>query len=284
MRIIPDLWRINEDAKRLYQLYLCQLSTSGAYERVVTASRQIRRHATRGQGRAAGIFTSWFEIEALCELRQYQTAWRQLRRWEEVALGRRIDRRRQTWPLDEVAWFEHLHVPLLYFMGRYRQGCRLLEAMLDSMLDARRVRSWELLFRIYNGDKEPANRCRVTLTHYYSRLGKDLLRWPRRESFVNGFHPRLFGLAAVRPEEMLADPQRLAGFYKRLMAIRDERTTSGTTCGERDLTDSAETVRKRQNALQEKRGCFNERYKSRRKLLNAKLLGLFPELRDIGTR
>ena len=86
----------------------------------------------------------------------------------------------------------------------------------------------------------------------------DLLRWRRWESFVNGFDPRLFRLAAVRPEEMLAEPRRLAGFfYKRLMAIRDERTTSGTTRGERDLTDSAETVRNRQNALQEKRGRFN---------------------------
>ena len=277
MRSIPDLWRIKEDAQRLYQLYLGRLMMSGAHERVVEASRRIRRHAARGPGREAGVFTFWFEVDALCDLKQYQTAWRQLRRWEEIALGRRIDLRRQTWPADELAWFEYEHIPLLYFMGRYREGCRLLEAILDSRLDEPRARSYDVLFRIYNGDKEPADRCRVTLTHFYSRLGKDLLRWPRWEEFVNGLDSRLFRLAAIRREELLADPRRLTPFYKRLMAIRDERMTSGTTSGERDLTDSAAKVRKRQDGVQETRRQFNESYKARRKVLNAKLRDIFPE-------
>ncbi len=277
---IPDLWRINEDAPRLYQLYLCRLSMSGSHERVVTACRQIRRHATQGPGREAGLFTFSFEIDSLCELRKYETAWRQLRRYEEIALGRRINLAHRTWTNDEVAWFEFNHIPLMYFLGRYRQGCRLLEALLDLMLDAKKMRSYDLLFRICNGDPEPANRCRVTLTHYYARLGRDLLKWRHWQSFINGFHPRLFRLAGIRQEELLSDPQRLSAFSERLTTIRNERIASGIAAGQRDLTDSAEAVRKRQDSLQKKLDHFNENYKSRMKLLETKLLKLFSDLRD----
>lgn len=281
---IPDLWRINEDVPRLYLLYLNRLRMNGSHERILTASRQIRRHATRGPGLKAGLFTFSFEIDALCELGQYQAAWRQLRRWEEIARGRRIDLGCRTWSADELAMLEFHHIPLFFFKGQYRQGCRLLEAVLDVMLDERKARSYDLMFHIYNRDREPTNLCRVTLTHYYARLGKDLRQWPRWESFVNGFHPRLFRLAGIRPEEIVADPRRLAAFYERLLEIRSERTRSGITGGERDLTDSAKAVEKRQIVLQEKLDRFREGFKSRSQFLDTKLLELFPELRDLGKR
>jgi hypothetical protein len=64
---IPDLWRANEDAVRLYQLYLCRLQINDMHERIVAACHQIRRYAARGPGPTEGLFTFSIEIESLGE-------------------------------------------------------------------------------------------------------------------------------------------------------------------------------------------------------------------------
>lgn len=211
---IPDLWRAAEDASRLYQLYLCDLQRNGLHERVISACAQIRRYAARGPGREAGLFTFSFELDALCILKNYEGAWRRLRLNEEIALGNRLRLSRRQWEADEVIWFEFNHAPLLYFLERYRQGCSLLEAWLDHWFRGGKVRSFnDVLFRVYNGDEEPANRCRVTLAHFYHRLDKCLREWTHWEAFVDGFHPRLFRLAGVRREALLMDSEHLAPFF-----------------------------------------------------------------------
>jgi hypothetical protein len=279
---IPDLWRLDEDARRLYSLYFAQMLRNRAYERVVAASRQIRRYAARGPGGEAGLFAFYYEIEALFELKAYHGAWRRLRRYEEAALGRRIDLKRREWPDEELAWFEFHHAPVLYFLGRYRLGSALLHASLDQWFTGKKVRSFDLMHRVFNGDPEPADRCRVTLRHFYGRLGKDLREWSHWDLFVNGFHPRLFRLAEIRRDELMADSRRLDPFFERLMAIRHERTKSTRrSVGERDLTDSEAAVRKRQEAFREEGARFEEQYAPRRRLTEAKLKGLFPELRSI---
>lgn len=81
---IPDLWRTQEDASRLYKLYLVRLRMNGLHEQVVAACRQIRRYASRGPGAKVGLFAFSFEIDSLCDLKNYNQAWRRLRLFEET--------------------------------------------------------------------------------------------------------------------------------------------------------------------------------------------------------
>jgi hypothetical protein len=253
------------------------------HERVVAVCPQIRRYAARGPGPTEGLFTFSFEIDSLCDLEDYETAWRRLRRREEIAFGERLDLRSRKWA-KTVGWeLAFSYAPLLFFLGRYRQGCALLETFLDFWFRGTKPRSFDILFHVYNEDQEPRNRCRVTLSHFYRWLGKDLRHWRHWEAFVNGFHPRLFRLSGVRRDELMADPERLAVFFDRLMEMWDERTISGTSSGQSDLIESAAKVRKRQEARQRKLDEFRERIKPVQKRTNRKLNELFPELRGLPT-
>jgi hypothetical protein len=278
---IPDLWRAKEDAARLYQLYLCRLQMNRLHERVVAVCPQIRRYAARGPGPTEGLFTFSFELDSLCDLKDYRAAWRRVRLREAIVFGKRIDLRSRVWSITDGWELPFSYAPLLFFLGRYHQGCKLLETFLDLCFARRKVRSFDLLFHVYNGDEEPWNRCRVPLSHFYNRLGKDLRQWRHWDAFVNGFHPRLFRLSGVRREELMADSGRLAVFFDKLMDARNERTTSGVGGGQSDLIDSANKVRKRQEAMQRKLDEFRERIKPVQERTNRKLQELFPELREL---
>jgi hypothetical protein len=275
---IPDLWKLREDAPRLYRFYLTYLMRSASDQRVVSACRQIRRYASRGPGREEGQFTFWYEIDALINLKNYQGAWRQLRLSEEIATGQRLDLTRRQLSTEEAMWIPFQHAPILYFLGRYRQGCSLLESALDVSFQTERVKSFDLLFRIYNDEEEPTGRSRVTLTHFYRRMKLCIRDWSNWDSFVRGFPPRLFRLAGVHREELRVEPERLAIFFTKLMEVRAERTTSGFTRGQADLIESPRKVRKWQDATLRKHAQFIERTKSTRERTDAKLLELFPEL------
>ena len=112
---IPDLWRTNDDARRLYSLYLCRLEMNDRHDRVISACRQIRRYAHRGPGAMEGLFTFYFEIDSLCTLRQYATAWQQLRRQEEIVFGKRIDLISHVWSPQDTPQLLWSYVPLLFF-------------------------------------------------------------------------------------------------------------------------------------------------------------------------
>ena len=278
---IPDLWRAKEDATRLYQLYLCRLQMSRRHERIVAACSRIRRYAARGPGPPAGLFTFSFEIDSLCDLKDYQAAWRRLRLREEIVYGERLDLRNREWSSADAWELAFSYAPLLFFLGRYRHGCALLETSLGFWLGGRKTRSFDILFHVYNGDEEPWNRCRVTLSHFYRRLGKDLLQWRDWEAFVNGFHARLFRLSSVRRAELLADPGRLAVFFGKLMEVRAERTASGVGGSQSDLIESAAKVSKRQEATRQELDEFEKRIKPARERTKRKLQELFPELRRL---
>jgi hypothetical protein len=278
---IPDLWQAKEDAARLYPLYLCRLQMNHLHERVVAACPRIRRHAARGPGPTEGLFTFSFEIDSLCELKDYHTAWRRLRLRDKIAFGERLDLRGRAWSSADAWELAFSYAPLLFFLGRFRQGCELLETSLGFWFGGRKARSFDILFHVYNGDDEPWHRCRVTLSHFYGRLGKDLRQWRHWEAFVNGFHPRLFRLSGVRSEELMVDPGRLAVFLDKLMEVQAERTISGVGGSQSDLIDSAARVRKRQEATQQQLDEFKERIRPVQERTNRKLQELFPELQGL---
>jgi hypothetical protein len=56
-RGVPNLFRMEEHAVRLYELYLGRLEMNGLDEEVVAACRQIRRHAARSVGVKEALFT-----------------------------------------------------------------------------------------------------------------------------------------------------------------------------------------------------------------------------------
>lgn len=277
---VPDLWQANEDAPRLYQLYLVRLQMSGAYERVIAACDQIRGFAATGPGRAEGLFTFMFELDALCALKKYRTAWRQLRLQEEIATGARVDIIAGKWEPRELAWFEFNHAPLLFFLGRDDEGCALLEAWLDSCINGGKAPCFDLMFRVYNGDQEPKNRCRVTLTHFYNRLSKSLMEWQHWETFVTGFPSALFRRSSISRLDLLADSSRLATFFAELLTLRSKRVTSGVTRGQSDLVESAKTVKKSQHRIKQEIAACRRRTRTRREQVDAKLHELFPDLRE----
>jgi hypothetical protein len=276
--MIPDLWSAGEDQERLYALYLLALARHGQHGRVVTACRAIRRHAARGPGVSAALFTCDCELDALCALGRYGAAWRRLREREAILFGERLDLRRREWPAEMASQLEYAYAPLLYFLGRERRGCALLEAALESAFIGPRVRSFDILFRIANGDPEPESRYQVTLKHFYDRLGKNLREWRRWGAFVDGLHPRLFRLAGIDRRDLLGDGAALTPLVNRLLEVRDARTFTGVGGAQADLLDSPARVQRRQEALAEKLDRFEERIAPVHAEVEAKLRALFPEL------
>ena len=277
---IPDLWQLKEDASRLYQIYLAQLQGHHQHERVIKACRQIRRFAKRGPGSEAGLFTFHFEIDSLCELKDYKTAWRQLRVNEKLAYGKQINIASQQWTDQDQMQLRYSYAPLLYFLGRYREGCQLLEIWMDSWFAGQTVHSYDLLLDVCNGEPEPSHKCRVTLAHFYTHLNKDLQSWRHWEAFVSGLHPRLFRLTGVHRDDLLSDATHLAMFVNKLVDIRDARVTSGIGGSQSDVIGSSTKVVKRQEELLQRVNDFHERNRSARKKIDQKLRELFPEVAE----
>jgi hypothetical protein len=283
-RDFPNLWLSESDATRLYQLYLCRLQMYGMHPQVIEACQHIRRHAARNPGPTAILFTYSIEIDSLCELKQYEAAWKRLRSQEKTARGERLDLRRHKWSKGDGFELEFSYAPLLYFRGQYRRGCKLLETSLGFWFGEKKVRSFDLLWGVVNGDEEPQHRCRVTLSHFYRRLGKSLNEWQYWDQFVNGLHPRFFPLAGMKRAELLAEPERLQPFVDALTRLRDERTPSGIGGSQSDLVESAAKVRKRQSAMQRKLNAFSERIKPETERTDRRLKQLFPELSTMSPR
>jgi hypothetical protein len=279
---IPNLWK-NPDARRLYSRYLLKLEMAGRHNRIVTACRVIRGHASRCGCPNDGLFTFHMEINALCDLKDFKSAWRQFRLYERIAYGKQNDARRR-WTLKDVPLLTFSHAPLLYFLGRYREGCKALETALGVLCNQGKSKSYDLLFSIYNGEPTPTHRFRVTLSHFYDRLGLNLRDWKHWRSFVDGFHSRLFRIAKVSREELSASADHLPTFFNNLMTIREKRTPTGIGGSQSDLIESASKVGKRQEALQSRLDEFAERIKPVRRRSDQMRRKLFPELRQSAAR
>ena len=243
-RRVPNLWRRESKAARLYELYIAELLISNRHADIVAACRKIRSY-TRDANRQAAMFTYSHEIDALCALGKHAVAWQQLRR-RDRELEKVGELKGRKWGVADPWSVRFDYAPLLYFTGRYEEGCGLLEAALGTAND-RNVPSYDLLFSIYNGELRPKLRPRVTLTHFYKKLGKSLRDWEHWAAFLDGLSPRLFRVGRIRREELLEHPERLGDFFKTLMAVRAARMTSGITRGEQDLIESSRDVKKWQD-------------------------------------
>lgn len=260
---IPDLWKSGEAADHLYRLYLAQLQKHDRYERTVAACRQIRHYAACGPGAKEGLLTFHYEVDALYELKNYATAWRQLRLRDRIAFGQSFDYARQEWSVKDAYRLEWDYAPIHYFLGRYKVGCSLLEKALSFwFVDGRNVPAFQTLTRIYNGDDEPWSRCRVTLANFYDRLGKRLTDWEYWREFVDSFPPEVFRLSGVSRKKFRSDCDAMPVFFKCAVQVRRQQQTS--------QSGDAKTSDKRQ-----------ELTKQERELRDVRLSNLFPELRDL---
>lgn len=278
---IPDLWQVGVEAPRLYDLYLAHLLGHQRYERMIEVCRQIRQYAARAADKREGFFTYHMEIEALCRLGEYQAAWLQLRRFEKAVHGEQWNLVRREWIRSDFYALEIYYAPLLYYRGHFRLGCTLLETALDCWFERKTLCSYNILHQVYNGDEEPYHRVRVTLSHFYKRLGRDLREWRHWEKFVKNLHSRLLKATAVRRKQLIKDPNQLPAFFDRLMELQEERTSSGVTCGQSDLIDSPEKVQQRQEKTRRELEEFQIRRDAGRAQRNDELLALFPDLAEL---
>jgi len=249
------------------------------YAEAVVACRRIRSF-----GRSSLPPRGWrnlhldWEIEALLALKDPAAAWRQYRLWlryhpKRIPV-RTLEQRARNAP-DLVCFDE---APIRYAAGRWDEGRRALEAYLGAALARPHVTGYDLLFNVYNEDApEPTNRCRVTLWHFYSKLGKRLDEWEQWRTWVPSLHPRLFRATGVRQKDLLKSSDVLADFYGRLMKERERRSqSSGVTFGQADLVDDVRKVRKRHEAVRRRRDRWEKRSNSLRDELNSKLEKYFP--------
>lgn len=273
---IPDLWEAKADAERMYQLYLARLQMNGLHDRAVGACRQIRRYAAHGPGRRAALFTFSFQVDSLVKQRKYLAAWRQVQLRDQIIRGRRIALNRRKWSPKDFSQLSYTYAPLMYFLGRYALGCKLLETALGFWYRRPRAESYHILFHVYNADDEPRILPRVTLSHFYRRLGRDLKEWALWPTFVRGLAAPLFRIAGVERKVLLEDSSQLVAFFANLMRVRDMRVTSGVTRGQADIIESPAKAKRWQDGTRAK----SERFRSdpARARTQALVLQHFPEL------
>ncbi|MFO0945376.1 MAG: hypothetical protein U1D30_05425 [Planctomycetota bacterium] len=310
---IIDLWREGEeDATRLYIFYLEKLRSTGNLDQLGFTCRRIRQYAARGPGKKEALFTFWIEIEALCEIGDFDLAWRRLRQWEAVVFGKRLRLDQHRWNKSEGLVLAFYYAPLLYLRGRhrtsekkrrhprpgslegheqrhagrrngfsqrrYRLGCKLLETHLE-LLFRQGISSYDMMVHVHNDDEEPENHCRVTLAHFYHKLGRTLSDWRRWRAFSGGFPPKLYGMAKVEREALIQQPALLATFHERLRKIERQRISTGGSRGVADLLESPAKVRKRQDVLAQKLKESSTNNAHVRKLIHRKLRLYFPDLK-----
>lgn len=262
-------------AQRLYEIFLARLTFAGSRDRVVSAAREIRRYANTMGGRRAGAFSYYWEMEVHEHHQDFESMWRSLRAQEKAWLGRqlRLSTHRSTYRDHPQLIFRY--APLLYLRGSYRLGCRLTEIALE-MTSHRRGWSFEWLWHVYKPVKAPTATREVTLSHFYSALGRDLSQWEQWNKFLDGFDPKLFRTSGITKESLRDDSRRIKPFFEWIVGERRKRLFTGTTDGERDLTEPPSKVQSRQSAR--KRMLLKFDAASERDLFEQKLLQLFPEL------
>lgn len=279
---LPDLWALDDDARRLYEIYLATLDGAGCFRRVAEVASEIRDQLpTDGQ---AAFFTYGFEIQAWWKLNAPRRGWRCLREWEQRIYGRRVPLRalaRQAGTGDYADAAATFYAPLLYAFGRYELGADVLNHTLLFHMNGA-VSSYELLFQLYNDDPEPATPVRVTLKHFYDRLGRTLDTWPAWSRFVEGLHPELFNVTEVDRDALRRCSDTLPEFYRRLMRVQRERAFSGATRGAADLVNAADEVAAWQRETRQQKDRALERNDGRAREIRAKLRRWFPEIKHLG--
>jgi hypothetical protein len=244
---IPNLF-LKCDGEQDYHHYLSRMMLDGSPERIIQVCRRIRAYAAQGPGVEAGLFTYFYEIDALCKTGKYAVAWRQLLQRDRTLRGAGFDYKSSSWSRKDCHDLLFRYGPLLYLTGHSLEAAAILEKALEFKCHGTNG-SYDAMYKVANEDPEPTNHYRVTLLHCYRRLGRPLSDWTGWRSFVMGMNPRLFRMAKIARESMLVAPGLLVDFQTRLRQILAERTQgSGGTCGICDLLDSPSKVKKRHAA------------------------------------
>jgi hypothetical protein len=260
---IPNLFLVC-DGEQDYHLYLSRLMSNGDQKRIIQVCRRIRAYAAQGPGVEAGLFTYFYEHNALCETGKYAVAWQQLLRRDRIRRGASFDYRSYSWGREDGHDLRFLYGPLLYLTGRFSEAAASFEKALEFECRGRDG-SYEAMYTVANDDPEPTNHYRVTLLHCYRRLGRPLSDWSGWRSFIMGMNPQLCRMAKIARESMLTDPRLLLEFQAKLQRILEERTQgSGGTWGICDLLDSPSKVKKRHAATVRGIKQFQERIRTKK--------------------
>ncbi|HQR08407.1 MAG TPA: hypothetical protein PLN21_16375 [Gemmatales bacterium] len=256
---IPNLWlQGNNDAVRLYSIFIAQLMIDERHERIIEACRRIRRYAAQGPGAQEGVFTFMFEIWALVELKRYATAWRQLQLHDRIVHGGPLDYQRHQWDPHRYPYeLIHRHAPLLYYTGRWKLGCLLMEQGLATWFKMSQHVSDNLYRNVLAIQRKPTILVEISLEHFYQRLGKDLRDWPYWNKFVHGFPAEQYRITGITASEMMNDPRKAHELVRRMRKHSSQQADS-------EPLPTADDQRQG---------------KERSKQTHIRLQGLFPKLR-----
>jgi hypothetical protein len=250
--VVPNLFQpgLQNEAKKLYTIYLSQLSANSRNRRVLTACEMIKAYAVEAKQPQVANFTFHYEIEALCKLGRFIEAWKLLRQLEHQAYGKPIDLRAAHWKPKHLDWFWQYHPHILYFLGRYQLGRRMLEAALGArMAHPDPGLSYQLLPYVHSAVLRPHHLHQVALYHFYRKLGRDLTAWSGWKQFVEGFDSRVLTMAHLQKEELLGDASKLRGLHRSISRMQAQRLSAGISTGERELVDAPNKVKGLQREL-----------------------------------
>src|SRR5262245_33067859 len=127
---IPNLLSVC-DGEQDYHLYLSRLMLSGEQKNIIQVCRRIRAYAAQGPGVEAGLFTYFYELDALCAIGNYAVAWRQLLRFDRSRRGAGFDYRSHPWGRKDGHDLRFLYGPLLYLTGRFSEAAASFETALE---------------------------------------------------------------------------------------------------------------------------------------------------------
>ncbi len=248
---IPNLFGLESHADKIYSQYLIKLTIRGRWGDVINTCHKIREFARVSGVVGSSLFTFNFEIDALCRTNDFKVAWDRLRERELNVYGRYLHLQDHDWVAGDADILSYKYCPLLYFRDEFVMGGKLLEIAIK--LKKRTESSFDLLHLVAASESPPTSIFRVSLQNFYFELGLDLRTWNGWREFVDGFDSKLFALAQIDRYAMISDSKLLGLFFRRVLNEQERRSSSKTTRGESDLTESLDRVSKLQTiaSLQE---------------------------------
>jgi hypothetical protein len=266
---VPDLWKRNVDkADAFYSMLLIRLAIKDKQERIIQVCRTIRRHAAKGPGSKAALFTFMFERDALVELGKFQLALRQAHLRDRIYHGKRPDYRQvSSSNLDpmETYWLIYTLAPLHYCNGHYETARQLLELGLGFWLNTCKQISYFWFWKVAPSRASKLFTTQVSLTQIYRKLDRDLQPWSDWERFAQGFTPKFYHTLGITGKQLSADATLLKDVAKRIR----EMLAAGLPC---DFSPPAKITGEETPTTEKQR-------QERREETNRKLKEFFPELR-----